>query len=635
MENPREKSILILLIKIIPLISFVIPSLGLIMLIVLLHRTDYLTKGLDLLLPIIIGSIIILVNNNKLLSNNTLLNYNIKQIKYNKYLYYLLFLLVFIISILICLISTKIPIVYFIATTTLAMLIFIEIIFTETGEVKIISKIILLMGNIIYCQTLRLPLYFGSTDLLDHMSYVNSIVVLHHVTMAMGPYQFFPLYHIFFACSQFITYLNLKTNLFIVSCLIFISTIYFIYLLSYKITLDKRHSLLATFIYSISYETLYAGMYMVTRDMSFVFFLIMLYLILANKIKSKEYLAIGLIVPLVFVHQVSLAQDVIIICTLLFIEWLIYSKTTTINYLFPLLFVVCFLSYWVYTAGLFLDSILQTIKSTTNVVNIPTIVNVALYKFYINNLDSSILVLFIIIGIIVMLIKGYKNNNVLIVLCAVISFLSLPFILPGPAAFFMSLLLSYRIPLMLSPFTIIAVSQGIILILLLKNKKMFLKIIQHSLIIMILSIYILVVQLKIANGNDLYLKNIFPPSDRTYFLSSEINGLDFCVSNLDGTLFTDYESSRYIDAKSYKNVLPNIITYNSLNNSRDSYFFLRADHLNERGQITFIRGSEGFMGVTAEYSANDLENDGMNEIMNNNNLIYENNSVELFDIGRR
>lgn len=631
----REKNILIFLIRVLPIIGIVIPIIGCILLVITLHRSDFFIKGLVLIIPLTLGSIIILLYSRKLLSS--VASELDSDIHLNKYIYYLIFLLLYLFSILICLLSTSILLIYFFIIAIMSLFILIEIVFTNSGEINVLSKIILLLANLIFSQTLRLPYYFGATDLIFHINYVNSIVVFHHVTFLMGEYQYFPLYHILIACYQIVTNMYLRTSFFILTGLIFLSTIYFIYLLSYKITLNTRQSLLATFLYSVSYETIYAGMYMVTRVMSFVFFLVLLYLLIANQSKNLRYfiLAIGLILPFIYLHQVSLLQETIIIYALIIIEWFIYLRSKTISYLFPLLFSICFFGYWIYTAGPFFNSVLRSMKSTTDVVNIPNVQNYAIYKYFNLNLDLSILAFFIIIGIIALLIKGYKNEkNVLIVQCAIISLLSLPLILPGPASFLSSLLLTYRIPLMLSPFTIVAVSDGIITLLFFKDHNKYFNIAKYTLTITIIFIFILTSILKIANANDLYLNNIFPPSDRTYYLESEIVSFDFCINKLTKTnkIFTDYESARYISSKGYENVLPDIISFENLDNTKENFFLFRKNHLNERGQLTYFAGETGYMGISEVYTNNDLEKIDLYKKLANSNLIYTNDSVELYDI---
>jgi len=511
---------------------------------------------------------------------------------------------------------------------------------TQCNEKDILYKIILLLVNLIFNQTMRLPYYFGGTDMMFHTSIINGIINFHHIiSPTMNGYQYykyFPLYHIFIAIGQILINMSLRSNFFIVTGLSFLSSVYFIYLLSYRITLNKRSSLLITLMYSISYETIFAGTSVVPQIMSDILFYVLLFLLISKKSKDIRYniLSIGLILTFVYLHQVSLVQETIIILALIIIEWLIYLENRTISYYFPILFVVCFLGYWIYTAGPFFDNIITTIKSTTNAVNVPVMSQyIAIYKIYLYNLDSSILVFFILIGIIALLIKGYKNrNNVLMVQCAIISFLALPFILPGPATYLTSLLLSYRFPFLLSIFLKTAAGVGIITILCLKVNNKILRIAQHSIVIIVIFIYILVSTLKIADSTDLYLSNLFPPTDRIYFLNSEIAGLDFCIDKLNENIFTDYCSYRYLSANNYQNVFPNIMSYNALDSAKDNYFLFRQESLNERGQIEFITGIQGFMGVSVEYTKDDLDKINLYNNLSNNNFIYSNGTTDLFDI---
>lgn len=89
---------------------------------------------------------------------------------------------------------------------------------------SILFKIILLAANIIFGQTLKLPFYFGGTDILPHLHWIETLLANQHVTPELGSYQYFPLYHIFNAIGQLLTNLDLQTAYFAIIGLSFLST---------------------------------------------------------------------------------------------------------------------------------------------------------------------------------------------------------------------------------------------------------------------------------------------------------------------------------------------------------------------------------------------------------------------------
>ena len=209
----------------------------------------------------------------------------------------------------------------------------------------------------------------------------------------MGSYQYFPLYHIFNAIGQLLTNLDLQTAYFAIIGLSFLSSIFFVYLITYKVTNCPVKSLVTALVYSLSSEALFAGMSMVTRVMSYVIFLVMFYLLISKKQDNlrKNILALSLIIPLVFMHQITLVQEVIILGVFFLMELLIYHRNKLFGIVFPIIFTVSFIAYWIYVAGPFFDGVLNTIISTTEAAVIPeTLPDSPIYKTFTGNLEATI-----------------------------------------------------------------------------------------------------------------------------------------------------------------------------------------------------------------------------------------------------
>jgi hypothetical protein len=407
LKKVPTETILTYLIRVIPPLSIVVVVVGLVSMSILTKSPDILLRGQYLAFPVIIASLVIIYCKPK--------HFDYKEtiklyLPISRWKYHLTYLLLYLVSIYLLFAYQTRPIAYFLLIGTMAVVILAEILTNNYANkpASILFKIILLTANIICGQTLKLPLYFGSTDILDHMRFIESVLINQNITPEMGIYQYFPLYHIFVAIEQLLTNLNVKVGFFTTVGLTFVSSIYFIYLITLKVTRNKKLSLVTALLYSLSTETLYSGMNMVTRVMSYVVFLVLFYLLISKRQGDprKNILAISLIIPLIFMHQITLVQEVIILGVFLLLELLIYHRNKMFGIVFPIIFTVSFISYWIYAAGPFFDGIINTVVATSDIVVIPSQLGyIPIYKTLIHYFDASIIALFLIIGIITLLLN--------------------------------------------------------------------------------------------------------------------------------------------------------------------------------------------------------------------------------------
>jgi hypothetical protein len=223
--------------------------------------------------------------------------------RYFKYLT-LIFIVLYILSLIILAQEGVRPPIYFILVVLMAGIVLIEILGIESGNNHrrgiILTQIAFLAMNIIFGQTLVLPLYFGGGDLLYHMGFIASITesgqAIPDVTF-IGDYQYFALFHVFNASGVLVTGMEIQTTYFILNGLVFITSILIVYLLAKQVTTNTRLALLAAFLYSMTREMLFNGMYMNTREMAFLFCLLILYL-LVRRTWHFRILALVLILPL-------------------------------------------------------------------------------------------------------------------------------------------------------------------------------------------------------------------------------------------------------------------------------------------------------------------------------------------------
>lgn len=636
LKKVQTDTIITYLIRSIPPLSIAVVIIGLILMSMLLKSSDILLRGQYLTFPIILASLIVICCKPKYFKHKEIIKLHLHISRWN---YYLIFLLLYLVTIYLLFAYQTRPIAYFLIIGTIAIVILAEILTNDYANkpASILFQIILLTANIIFGQTLKLPLYFGSTDILPQMHLIETILTNQHVTAQMEGYQFFPLYHIFNAIGQLLTNLDLQSSYFIIIGLSFLSSIYFIYLISYKVTNSHIKSLVATLFYSLSSEALFAGMNMVTRVMSFLFFLAIFYLLISKKPKylQRNILAISLIITLIFVHQITLVQEVIILGAFSLLELILYHRGKLFGIVFPAIFVVGFISYWIYAATPFFDSIIKTVVSTSNIVVIPSQSQyIPIYKTLIHYADASIIAFFLIIGIIALLVTGLyeKEKGYLGVLFAIFSYLSMPLFFPGPAGFLTSLFLTYRIPLMVLPFIVVAVVGGIFFFLQQTNNKV-LNVSKLSFVFLTFLIYSLSTNFVLGNATDLNLDKYYIASNRTYFTQSELHSFNYCTNKTDNRrIYTDYTASRYLSAYG-KKATSNITPIKTSSEIQKSYLLFRKNHLEKRDRLDFTIGRTGFMGISKSYTKEELLNkENVLELCFSENKIYDNNENIIFGV---
>jgi len=636
LKKVQTETILTYLIRVIPPLSIAVVVVGLFSMSILLKRPDLLLRGQYLAFPIIVASLIMIYCKPKNLEHKETIKIHLRISRWN---YHLLYLLLYLATIYLLIAYQTRPLAYFILIGLMAVVILAEILTNDYANkpASILFKIIILAANIIFGQTLKLPFYFGGTDILPHLHLIETLLANQHVTPELGSYQYFPLYHIFNAIGQLLTNLDLQTAYFAIIGLSFLSSIFFVYLITYKVTNCPVKSLVTALVYSLSSEALFAGMSMVTRVMSYVIFLVMFYLLISKKQDDlrKNILALSLIIPLVFMHQITLVQEVIILGVFFLMELLIYHRNKLFGIVFPIIFTVSFIAYWIYVAGPFFDGVLNTIISTTEAAVIPeTLPDSPIYKTFTGNLEATIFAFFAIIGVVLLLVKGQgqKEKGQLGVLFALFSFLAMPLFFPGPAGFFNHILLSSRIPLMILPFIIVTIVEGIFYFLnALKSKPR--KTTRLSFVFLTIFTFTITTNLTLGNSTDLNLNKFLDSSYRTYFKQSELDSFSFCLNktNKETTIYTDYLANRYLSSYAQLNSSASNDPLENPSLALGNYLLLRSDHLQERGRLNFIIGKTGFVGTTKTYTLDSFYNKYISENLKKQNKIFENNTGIIYN----
>lgn len=602
-------------------------------------RYDFAIKGLYLVIPTVLASGLAIWKANLFRETSPALKLTSISPLFSHLA--ILFVTLYLISLCLLVGSVSRPLTYFVLMGIMAMLILVEILamgWEHAGQRNIIVlQIACMLASSVFGQTLKLPLYHGDGgDLLYHMRFIDTIVESGYVIPTiMEDYQYFPLFHIFGASATMLTGMKLQTSYFISYGIVFIVSVPIVYLLATQATRDARLPLVAILLYSLSGKVISSGMYMVPRTMTFVFFLLVLFLLMRRRDSLKfKAIAVFLILPFVLMHQTTLAITSAVFVALLFIELVVYRRARYMGYVYPTIFTIAYLSYWLYIANRFFINVINTINHTTEPIVIPSVTTQeSLFVYLLKYSDLAIMAFLAIVGSISQLYKS-DDRNTLCAVFALFSFMAMPFYFPGPAGFCSSILLSYRLPIMLSPFIAFTMAGGILFLVQQAaiNRKRCKSMMFGGLGLILVYLFCFVSIVILGNQTDFTNSNFFGIQRSGYFTVSELEAFSFCDEHVRrGLIYTDYNSYRYMTGRLY---MQNIITSEKVLDSKsieEGYMLFRVGELESRKQLPFLMGHfHGFMGTAYIYHFGDTPDI---EIMwNQENKMFDNGSAHIYSI---
>ena len=614
-------------------------------------KLNLLNLGLYLAIPIVLVSIVAIFKKNKFdsIETKTVSLFNIRPVTFFQSV--LLYIFLFLISIYILFEYQTRPIAYFIIVGLLSSLIFLQTISrTNEHDIRkpfILIEVVLLFANLLFGQTLKLPFFFGSTDIITHQKIIADIINSGHIMT--GPsnsfiedYQFFPLFHIYNAISTILTGLDLQFSYFLFNGLTFIVSVPLVYLLFDRIKGDETTGLTTALFYSISSIVIFNGMYATPRQMAFVIWILILYL-LVRSIQNKKlrYIAILLDIPLILIHSETVVFIIGLLALLFIVEFYLWRQKKYIGFKFPLLLAVATIIYWVTIANPFFTRLIARILSITQFTAIPLSAQISgQWQFLLQNLASHF-DLMIIAGLslfgILIVFSSNKNKLNLESLFVIFSFfIAFPLYFPGPANLFSTIALTERLSVLVSPF--IAFVSAIGLLTLASNAFTMHRKISSFLLPGLSIALILVITLSstiiLANTTDLNLKSIFNPQNSLYFTKSELQAFSFFTEQSPKSpVVTDYYSSYYFENKDMQ-IIKNLVLFEP-DSMSNGFMILRSKELNERGQLPYFKelpGSSGAGFVDSEYMYKSGESLNIETLWNQEERIYDNNSVIIFSI---
>jgi hypothetical protein len=530
------------------------------------------------------------------------------------------------------------PLDYFLTVTMMAGIIFLEILGTEdqhrSRQVLIIVQSTVLGLNLIYSQTLNLPLFFGGGDLIRHMAWIDSILQTGNVTAAVGGYyQYFPLFHIFGAEGVLVLGLDLQTSYFILFGLVFSFSIPLTYLLVKSITGDIRLALMSALSFVLLRETVFNGMYMNTRELAFVFCLAVLFLLLQKDWRMRA-MAIFLIIPLVPLHHTTLLHFSMILAAIVALEFVFIPRAQLVGYKFLLLLTVAYVGYWFLFAYPFVDHyVFQAVPSEMVAPPVEEGLGTTNLLFTgLRNVDYLMLGFIMFIGVISQLRQDRQAPTVRHVF-AIFGLLGFLVFIPDIAAVFNPILHAYRLSLLVSPVIAFIFAAGILAIL---TRLLHFRADRTgaaaalSLVTVVVMVFSFSSQFLMSSLTDVDLTALGSTSPRRYFTKAELASFAmFSRYAGDTAIYTDMHTGLYLEAK--YNMLSNYSTdaIHVGETEASGYLVLRDKALTEKEVLAFDpRGLSRMYHGTYVYRVGDEPD--LKELWRDERLIYTDGDILIY-----
>jgi len=433
-----------------------------------IDRISYLINGSILAIPAIIGSFTFLF----IKRGNFDLSEEVGEFSYNPLVSPMIFLLLYILSILVFLrtpVDSQWPLLLVLLQYGV---IFVQIGSTRVRPTVVLLEVLLIFALTIFSKTLLPALYFGGTDIVPH-NYMSTVTYLsgHVIPGELGTYIYFPLYHVFVALSAYVLGLDTQTSHFIITGLIFSSTVLFLYYLANSIFHNKQIALLAVLAYAMNADVVYYGTYMVTRTMAYVGFLILLYILHVigdQKADVRQAVvrpttwrtfAVVMVVFILLTHQVSTPM-IIILLGLLFIIGLFIQERNRVDTVFLVVPISLLVSYWLFVAYPFIDALFPRAQALSQNIAFTEVASLG-WSFLLNQIDSLLVIIFALTGSLYLIWKQQPKYSVVFGILGVMSI-----VLNVPGALnvifqFVTVLCIDRFGLLLLPMLAIAMGVGI------------------------------------------------------------------------------------------------------------------------------------------------------------------------------
>lgn len=378
----------------------------------------------------------------------------------------LLTILLLIVSVILILLYPTRSWAYFVIISLISGLLFTQIICErqERSDSLIIFEIMLLSLNIIWGVSLKYPLYFGYTDTLTHLSFIQIIVQTGHTKGLDASYLYYPLFHIFNAIGVEITGITLTKCLFIMTGISWQIGILFSYLIFKQFSNSKILSLIACLLFALSSDFIFYGTYAVTRSLDFIVALALFYLILQKPNVKYIFLSLIAISTVILMHHATVVFFIPVLVILYIFQRLFdKSSESQIESIAIQLLIIGFFAYTFYSAYSFsapvAQSMLGSLENADVLGSSIAISGTSLILIY-----YSFVLLFSLVGIGMVFFNNKSDDeHESLFGIALATLIFLVFYIPGPLNLLpqSKIALLYRLPILVSPFIIYYAADGL------------------------------------------------------------------------------------------------------------------------------------------------------------------------------
>jgi hypothetical protein len=467
-----------------------------------------------------------------------------------------IFCILFILSYILLVLNLDRPWYYFPVVIAMYAVILLQILSEGTSETLVIAELILANVNLAFGVVLKYPYYFGYTDIFRHEFMTRVTYLSHHIIPGDLAYDYsnFPLFHISGAMNTYLLGLDIKTSMFLTNSIAFAFLALFIFVLFRKTIPNRRVLLLTCLVFSLLTEVVTNSMYVITRTMAFIGFILLLSVFyLSYKQENKiVFYAISLIFGLyiILVHQVSITQFVILWGILVVCEWLGRSERYYVKNDFLIFIVVLFMSYWYLSPAY--EFVQRLVLSRVAEIHLQALVmssTIAVgnqFSYLFEHIDTSIIIFFIFLGIEYLLLVRKQGYGVVF---ALFGLAAAVFYIPNPVQTLYDVMVLFRtdrIFLFICPFLALLIAWGFYVLLSVLVARRASRTYYGAVALGIL-VSLAFFSICYHNAQD---SDSFPwQYPHKHFDGIEMDGLTYAVGNLPhgSYIISDYDSQRFLN----------------------------------------------------------------------------------------
>ena len=561
----------------------------------------------------------------------------------------LMAILLLVVSIIMLVFYPTRPWAYFVVISLISGLIFAQIIYkrSERTDYVIVFEIILLSLNLLWGVSLKYPLYFGYTDILSHLSFIQTVVQTGHTTGINISYLNFPLFHIFNAIGIELTTLSLRNCLFVLIGISWQIGILFAYLIFKQLSNSRMFSLIACLLFALSSDFIFYGTYTVTRSLDFIVALGLLYLIMKKPNIKYIFLSLIAISTVILIHHATVLFFIPVLIILYIFQSIFNKNKSAESQIEPIaiqLLIICFFAYVFYFAYSFSIPVAQGIMESLKNVDVygpsGTTSGTSLILIY-----YSFVFFFYLVGIGKVFFNRTSDNahrsNIGTALATIVF---LVFYLPGPLDLLpqSKITLLYRLPILVSPFIIYFAAHGLDHLVSFEqsfvrhNLRHFTPIPFLTLSLVVIMTFFSIISGSNADDNQYILKA--SKTDSKYFTNAELAAFSFvksdCSSN--SNLYGDLETM--LNTLYFKDFLSRqIITGGDISYIVRGYIIFRSGELQKTGGLSLAHSGLITAADSTNYRYFPEQTNPQTDLLANLSskaCVYSDGDVQLFAINQ-